>query len=64
VLLGITGIVGSLAYASWAIVDQIVSRRAEIAGASAATDYHRADRRPSTPGDAAIAPSFAASRTD
>lgn len=29
VLLGITGIVGSLAYAAWAIVDQIVARRTE-----------------------------------
>ena len=37
VLLGITGIVGSLAYAGWAIADQIAARRrqenAEVAGA-------------------------------
>ncbi|HEX3833759.1 MAG TPA: hypothetical protein VHW04_17400 [Solirubrobacteraceae bacterium] len=40
VLLGITGIVGSLAYAAWAIIDQIVARRtegtAEVVGAPVA----------------------------
>jgi hypothetical protein len=40
VLLGITGIVGSLAYASWAIADQIATRRAqataEVVGAPVA----------------------------